>query len=189
VGKTTTVAKLAATFSLRYGIKVGLITIDTYRIAAPEQLKVYGRIMEVPTLVASTAVEFSRALASLDQMDLVLVDTVGRSPADGDNLDEMARILSGAPRSVCHLVLACPTRDGDQQEAVKAYARLKPQRLIFTKLDETKIFGPILNQIVRTGWPVSHLAFGQKVPDDLEEAERDGLARRLLPPRNTAKMQ
>ncbi len=183
VGKTTTAAKLAATFALRHRLRVGMITVDTYRMAAAEQLKVYGRIMEVPTLVAADGAELKLALDELGECDLVLVDTVGRSPGDEDNLAELERILSAVPEMACHLLLACPTRQADQQRVVEAFARFKPASLIFTKLDETMTFGPILNQVVATGLPVSYLTVGQKVPDDLERATREGLARRLMPPR------
>lgn len=183
VGKTTTVAKLAALCSLKLGMKVGLVTLDTFRIAATEQIKVYGRIMDVPTCVASNADEFSQVLAALKDQDIVLVDTVGRSPKDDENMADLEAILAGGSQAACHLVMACPTRDSDQQEVMKSFARFKPKTLIYTKLDETNIYGPILNQVVRSGLPISYVTLGQKVPDDLDEANRDMLARRLLPPR------
>lgn len=186
VGKTTTVAKLAATYALKHRLKVGLVTLDTYRIAAAEQLMVYGRIMEVETRVASTAAEYAAAVAGMSAADLILVDTVGRSPRDQDSLEELRRVLMAVPRTVCHLVLACPTRDADLHAAQEAFAAFDPQSLIFTKLDETRTYGPILNQVVKSGRPVSFLTNGQKVPDDLETATREGLARRLLPPRGQA---
>jgi flagellar biosynthesis protein FlhF len=183
VGKTTTVAKLAASYSLRHGLKVGLITVDTYRIAAAEQIEVYGRIMEVPALVAGSAEELKRAVAQMSGLDLILVDTAGRSPRDEDNLEELKAVLEGAPGLCAHLVLACPTRDADQVEVMASFARFAPRSLIFTKLDETATYGPILNQVARSGLPVSYLTSGQKVPEDLEAATREGLAKRLLPPR------
>ncbi len=183
VGKTTTVAKLAALCALKLGMKVGLITLDTFRIAATEQIKVYGRIMDVPTCVASNAEEFSQVLAALAGQDIVLVDTVGRSPKDEENMADLHAILAGGPQANCHLVMACPTRDSDQQEVMESFARFKPKTLIYTKLDETNIYGPILNQVVRSGLPVSYVTLGQKVPDDIEEANRDMLAKRLMPPR------
>ena len=183
VGKTTTVAKLAATFALRHRLKVGMITVDTYRMAAAEQLKVYGRIMEVPTLVASTPQELGRAVDELGHLDLILVDTVGRAPGDEESLDELKALLAAAPRLTSHLVLACPTRSSDQEKVVESFSRLSPQSLVFTKLDETDTYGGIINQVAMTGLPVSYVTFGQKVPDDLEEATREGLARRLLPAR------
>jgi flagellar biosynthesis protein FlhF len=183
VGKTTTVAKLAALCSLKLGMKVGLVTLDTFRIAATEQIKVYGRIMDLPTCVASNAAEFSEVLHALREQDIILVDTVGRSPKDQDNMADLEAILAGGPKAVCHLVMACPTRDDDQQEAMRSFSRFKPKTLIYTKLDETNAFGPILNQVVRSGLPVSYITLGQKVPDDLEEANREMLVKRLMPPR------
>ena len=183
VGKTTTVAKLAATFSLKHRLKVGLVTLDTFRIAAPEQLMVYGRIMDLPAKVAATSQEYARAVRELADVDLVLVDTVGRSQSDQENLAELKAVLEGVPRTACHLVLACPTRDADLKRALEGFGIFAPQSLIFTKLDETRTYGPILNLAVKSGRPVSYLANGQRVPDDLEEATREGLAKRLLPPR------
>jgi flagellar biosynthesis protein FlhF len=183
VGKTTTIAKLAARYALKHGLAVGMITVDTFRMAAPEQLKVYGRIMDIPTLVASTPDELREAVEELSDRELILVDTVGRSPADEENLVELASVLAGVKGLVNHLVMSAPTRDQDLQEVSKAFSRFDPQSMIFTKLDETATYGPILNQMVRDAKPVSFLTFGQKVPDDLEEAEREGLAKRLLPSR------
>jgi flagellar biosynthesis protein FlhF len=183
VGKTTTVAKLAALCALKLGMKVGLVTLDTFRIAATEQIKVYGRIMDLPTCVASNAGEFSEVLNNLREQDIILVDTVGRSPKDQDNMADLEAILAGGARATCHLVMACPTRDKDQQEVMRSFGRFKPKTLIYTKLDETSVFGPILNQVVKSGLPVSYVTLGQKVPDDLEEANREMLVKRLMPPR------
>ncbi len=183
VGKTTTIAKLAARYALKHGLTVGMITVDTFRMAAPEQIKVYGRIMDIPTRVASTPTELREAVEELSDRELILVDTVGRSPADEENLVELAAVLAGVKGLVNHLVLAAPTRDRDLHEVARAFSRFDPQSIIFTKLDETTTYGPILNQMVRTAKPVSYLTFGQRVPDDLEEADREGLAKRLLPSR------
>ena len=183
VGKTTTLAKLAAHFGLRQGVRVALVSVDTYRMAAAEQLKVYAGIMGVPFFTAGGSAELEQVLARLEGVDLVLVDTEGRAPGDGDSLAELRATLGELPGLACHLLLAAPTRDRDQRATVEAFADFQPQSLIFTKLDETTTFGPILNQVVRTGCPVSYITSGQRVPDDLEEASRESLARRLLPPR------
>ena len=183
VGKTTTVAKLAATFHYKHRLDVGMITLDTYRMAAAEQLDTYGRIMQVHTVVAGDAEDAKRAVLRLKENDIILIDTVGRSPGDHDNLAELEGILKVLPSLKTHLVLACPTRDADQRQVVQSFQRFSPSNLIFTKLDETTVYGPIINRVVETGLPVSYLTDGQKVPDDLEEASRDGLARRIMPSR------
>ena len=183
VGKTTTVAKLAATFHLKHRLEVGMITLDTYRMAAAEQLDTYGRIMDVHTVVAGDAEEAKRAVLTLKNNDIILIDTVGRAPGDQDNLAELQDILKGLPGLKTHLVLACPTRDADQLKVMESFKRFSPSYLIFTKLDETGVYGPIINRIVETGLPVSYLTDGQKVPDDLEEASRESLARRIMPNR------
>ena len=182
-GKTTTVAKLAAAFYLRQGLSVGMITVDTFRIAATEQLMAYGRIMEVPTTTAGTPAEMQKAMEEFSGLDLILVDTVGRAHDDDESLEELREILLAAKGLESHLVLACPTRDRDQALVADSFARFDPKTLIFTKLDETATYGPILNRIRETGLPVSYLAVGQKVPDDLEQATREGLAKRLMPSR------
>jgi flagellar biosynthesis protein FlhF len=189
VGKTTTVAKLAATFSLKHRLSVGMITVDTFRMAAAEQLDTYGRIMEVPTLVAGDRTEVDHALKELKDQDIILIDTVGRAPGDAENLAELEKVLSGVQGMETHLVLASPTRDADQKQVIKAFDRFTPDRLIFTKLDESDIYGPMLNRMIETGLAVSYLTFGQKVPDDLEEATRDGLARRFMPTRKDLEQQ
>lgn len=181
VGKTTTVAKLAANYGLKQRRKVGLITLDTFRIAAAEQLKVYGQIMQLPIIVAGNAREYQRALDELADCELIIVDTVGRAPGDEGNLMELRSILAAGPQTQSHLVLACPTRDADQKKVAEAFKQFQPKSLIFTKMDETSVYGPILNQVQRTGLPVSFLTTGQKVPDDMEHATLDGLARLLLP--------
>lgn len=185
VGKTTTAAKLAARFALRHRLSVGMITVDTFRMAAAEQLKVYGQIMEVPTLVASSGPELIKAVDELSGKDLILVDTVGRAPGDSQNLEELAQVLGAVAGIQSHLVLSCPTRNLDQQAVMQGFEVFNPQSLIFTKLDETAVFGPILNRVAQSGLAVSYITFGQKVPDDLEEASLESLARRLLPPRET----
>jgi flagellar biosynthesis protein FlhF len=187
VGKTTTIAKLAAFYALKHRLKVGMITVDTFRMAAPEQLKVYGRIMDLPTRVASSPVELREAVEELSDCELILVDTVGRSPADEENLVELAVVLAGVKGLLCHLVMAAPTRNCDLREVTRAFGRFDPISLIFTKLDETGTYGPILNQVARTAKPVSYLTFGQRVPDDFEEATREGLTKRLLPSKHELK--
>jgi len=183
VGKTTTIAKLAARLGLSLGVRVGMVSVDAYRIAAAEQLVTYGRIMEIPTLTASSPAEYADVMQRMSDRDVVLVDTVGRSPADPRGITELKQILQAWPGTTCHLVIACPTREADQRRIAEAFGILSPHSLIFTKLDETAVFGPIINRVVETGLGVSFVTTGQRVPEDLEEADAGTLARLMLPTR------
>lgn len=170
VGKTTTVAKLAARFALQEGRNVGLITVDTFRIAAVEQLKTYAKIIGVPIRVVLDAAGFRAAVEELSDRDLVLVDTAGQSPTDQESL--MA-LLGFFPEDVgveVHMVLAVTTRARDLEKILCRYAPVRPSRLLLTKLDETECHGPLLGLPLASRLPLSYLTTGQNVPDDIEEA-------------------
>lgn len=176
VGKTTTLAKLAAHFSLYRHQRVGLITLDTYRIGAVDQLKTYAEIMRLPLEVAMTPKEFREAIARLDRCDVILVDTAGRPPENRAQLAEMGGFLSAVRPLDVYLVLSSTTRSTDLLRAVDGYRLLEFNRLIFTKLDETACPGVIARVVRATGAPVAYVTTGQTVPDDLEEVEPYNLA-------------
>jgi flagellar biosynthesis protein FlhF len=180
VGKTTTVAKLAALGALQVGVRVGLITVDTFRIAAVEQLKTYGRIIGVPTLVALDAAAFRRAVEDLADRDLVLVDTAGQSPRDEEGLAELLRIFPEEVDVEVHLVLSVTTRTRDLERILRRYASVRASSLLLTKLDETQCHGPILGLPLVSRLPVSYLTTGQNVPDDIQEATPRAVADFLL---------
>ncbi len=167
VGKTTTIAKLAAAYLLAGGKKVVLITIDTYRIAAVEQLKVYGEIMNLPVEVVVRPEQLAQVLARHQNKDLVLIDTAGRSPRDSVSLDELQAFLTVDPTIETHLVLSATTRDRDLTETYKRFSDLAPRSLLLTKLDECDSAGVLLNVHVRHNCPLSYVANGQQVPEDL----------------------
>ncbi len=167
VGKTTTIAKLAAAYLLAGGRKVALITIDTYRIAAVEQLKVYGEIMNLPVEVVVRPEQLEQVLARHQNKDLVLIDTAGRSPRDSVSLDELQAFLAVDPDIETHLVLSATTRDRDLNEIYKRFSVLSPRSLLVTKLDECDSAGVLLNVHVRHNCPLSYIANGQKVPEDI----------------------
>ncbi|MBE3572670.1 MAG: flagellar biosynthesis protein FlhF [Moorella humiferrea] len=179
VGKTTTLAKIAARYSLYQNKKVGLITLDTYRIGAVDQLKTYGEIMGLPLEVAMTPRELRAALENLQGCDVVLIDTAGRAPENKAMLAETRGFLEVVPDAEVFLVLSCATRLKDQLQAVDNFRSLKYGRLIFTKLDETNCPGAVMAVAAAAGVPVAYLATGQDVPDDLEKAEPHLLARRI----------
>ncbi len=174
VGKTTTLAKLAADFLIRTGKdsrRVALVTIDTFRIAAVEQLKVYGGIMNLPVEVVFTPEQLQRAFAAHRDKDLILIDTAGRSPKDEPSLRQMEEFLGPEAGTENHLVLSAATGARQLQEAARRFSRLPLHSLILTKLDESDCFGSLFNIPVRHNLPISYLTHGQRVPEDLMLAD------------------
>ncbi|MFG0327907.1 MAG: flagellar biosynthesis protein FlhF [Phycisphaerales bacterium JB037] len=181
VGKTTTLAKLAAAYKLKYGKRVGLITCDTYRIAAVEQLRTYANIIGLPIHVAATTEDMHAARDSLAEADIVLVDSPGRSQHDATRLDELARFIDAAEPDERHLVLSCAASEPVLERAAERFGALGPDRLLFTKVDEAVQHGPILNLVAKLRLPIGFVTNGQEVPDHLERADADRLARLILP--------
>jgi flagellar biosynthesis protein FlhF len=180
VGKTTTVAKLAANFKLAHGVRVGLVTVDTYRIAAVEQLKTYAEIIDLPLAVVNDPSEMARALDELGAVDLVFIDTAGRSPRDEVKIRELAEFLRQARPDEIHLVLSAVAGQRSLKAAVDRFATVQIDRLILTKLDEADSLGGILGVLGMSSRPVSYITTGQAVPDDIEPADRMRLARLIL---------
>ncbi|MDG3002520.1 flagellar GTP-binding protein [Paludisphaera mucosa] len=180
VGKTTTIAKLAATLKLQQGVRVGLLTVDAYRIAAVEQLKTYADIIDVPLAAGDDPDSARRGLDELGPVDVVLVDTAGRSPRDGEKIRELGELLARLRPDEVHLVLSAATSARGLGAAADLFAPARPDRLILTKLDEAETLGPLLAVLGRADRPVSYLATGQAVPDDVEAASRGRLARLIL---------
>lgn len=180
VGKTTTVAKLAANFKLVHGLRAGLVTVDTYRIAAVEQLRTYAEIIGLPLGVANTPGEMRKAIDGLGPVDLVLIDTAGRSPWDEVKIRELADFLAEARPDEVHLVLSAVAGEKSLRAAVERFAAVHADRLIFTKLDEADGLGGVLAVIGQANRPISYLTTGQAVPDDIEPADRRRLARLIL---------
>ena len=177
VGKTTTIAKLAANFALFEGKSVGLITIDTYRIAAVEQLKTYSEIINLPIEVVYTAAEFKKALNKLKEKELILVDTAGRSQKNKQQLRELKHFFNGRPLNETHLVLSANTKLEDLLETAESFREINFNRLIFTKLDETNNLSNIISVVNRIKVPMSYVTIGQNVPEDIEVATFEVLKR------------
>lgn len=167
VGKTTTIAKLAARHALEFGRKALLVTLDTYRIAAIEQLRTYAGIIGVPVEVTPDVAGLDRVLSQNVKKNVVLIDTSGCSPREASRMSALAGYLDSHPHIEKHLVLSATTKPIDLQEVIDRFSIFGPTRLLFTKLDETSTFGPILNELVRTRKPLSYFTDGQKVPEDL----------------------
>jgi flagellar biosynthesis protein FlhF len=175
VGKTTTIAKIAGRAKVFQHKNVGLITIDTYRVGAIEQLKAYAELMAIPLHVVESDSELKEQLEKLAQKDLILIDTAGQSPWDGRALDVLKNILM--PNDVdVQLCLSATTNTKDLMEIIPQYAPFKFSSITFTKLDESRNFGALLSVMTRSKQPVSHLCTGQKVPEDIEPAKVDRLA-------------
>ncbi len=180
VGKTTTVAKLAANFKLTQGHRPGLVTVDTYRIAAVEQLRTYAEIIDLPLAVANTPAEIAAAIDRLGDVDIVLIDTAGRSPRDEVKIRELAEFLAAARPDEVHLVLSASAGERSLRSAVDRFAVVHADRLILTKLDEAEGLGGLLTLLGQADRPVSYLTTGQAVPDDIEPADRRRLAALIL---------
>lgn len=180
VGKTTTVAKLAAHFALRQRRRVGLITLDTRRIGAIEQLRTCAEIIGVRLCVASGADELRSALTALADAELVLIDTPGCSPGDEAAFADLEARLGGAAGAEVHLTLSVNAAPSALRLAVEAFAALKPQRVVFTKLDEAVGCGVMLECLCQAQARLSYITTGQNVAGDLAVGRPEQLARLIV---------
>jgi len=180
VGKTTTIAKLAANYRLKRRQNVGLITVDTYRIAAVEQLRTYADIIDLPMQVVSTPREMREAVRRLSGMDLILMDTAGRSPRDEIKIQELKAFLTEAGADEVHLVLSSVAGARSLEQTAGRFASVGTTALILTKLDEASGLGNLLPLLRSSTLPLSYLTNGQNVPDDIETAEPTRLTNLIL---------
>ncbi len=178
-GKTTTLAKIAAHCCLNKNKKVSIITADTYRIAAIEQIRMFADIIKVGLQVVFSPDEIADAMKSCSEDDLVLIDTAGRCQRNEEHMDDLKELLSALCPDEIHLVMSATTKDSDLSDIVKRYRELSVNRLLFTKLDETIKLGNIFNIVNESGIPVSYFTFGQSVPDDIELAQPSRYVQRL----------
>jgi len=181
VGKTTTLAKIAGSEKIEHpNLKIGLITLDTFRIAAVQQLQEYARIINVPIRVVNDKTQLDHALSEFKKMDLVLIDTAGRSQRDEIQMAELRDILKDYGSFDNLLVLSSTTKDNDQIEITKRFSTIPLSGVVFTKLDESTSYGSVFNHSIRFKLPLAYLTTGQNVPDDIENASRDRLIDLLL---------
>ncbi|MBU5611503.1 flagellar biosynthesis protein FlhF [Geomonas azotofigens] len=176
VGKTTTIAKIAAMYALNRRVSVAMVTMDNFRVGAVEQLKTYAKIMDLPLEVAGNSQELSRALAVHSDKDLILIDTAGRSPKDADRLDELKGYLESQTGIDVYLCLSATTRSREIDEIIATFGTLPVTKLLFTKLDESRTFGCIVDTCLKHRIPLSYFSTGQKVPEDIEVATSRKLA-------------
>lgn len=176
VGKTTTIAKLAARYALRHGSeRVAMVTTDGYRIAAHEQLRTYGRILDIPVRIANNHEELVEALKTLSDRDLVLVDTAGMSQRDIRLTEQFQLIKKSAPSIKTYLVLSTTTHRAGLREITKAFSEVKLDGCILTKLDETTSLGGALSAVMENELPISYVSDGQRVPEDIHIARGHSL--------------
>lgn len=168
VGKTTTIAKLAGRLSLVEKKKVGLITIDTYRIGAVEQLRTYADIMNIPFKVVFSIKDMEDTIEDMKNCEVILIDTTGRSSKNVMQISELRAFIEKVNSNNVHLVISSTTKDKDIDNIVEGYKILGYKSIIITKLDETTTYGSILNIANRTKKPISFMTTGQDVPDDIK---------------------
>lgn len=180
VGKTTTIAKLAGRLSLIEKKKVGLITVDTYRIGAVEQLKTYADIMNIPFKVVFSIKEMETTIESMKDCDVVLVDTTGRSSKNTMQISELRAYINKTNSDNIHLVLSATTKNSDVKSIVEGYYILNYNKVIITKLDETTTYGSIINILCNAGKPLSYVTTGQNVPDDIKEIDSEEVLNLVL---------
>ena len=180
VGKTTTIAKLAGNFHLRDRRRVGLITVDTYRIAAVEQLRTYADIIDLPMEVVSTPREMRQAVERFSDLDLILMDTAGRSPRDEVKIQELKSMLVEAKADEVHLVLSSVSSVENLKKTARQFADVGVTALVLTKLDEATGLGNLIPLLRGCRLPLSYVTHGQNVPDDIEPADRRRLTRMML---------
>lgn len=183
VGKTTTIAKVASKFKVEQGKKVALLTADTYRIAAAEQLRTYANILDTPLTIVYSPEELNEALERVSDYDLVLVDTAGFSHRNQEQKDEIKKLIDNmdsAYEKEVYLVLSATTKYRDLIEIAESYKEIFDYRMIFTKLDETSCYGNIFNMKMYTGADLSYSTYGQNVPDDIEVFDTQKTVKMLL---------
>lgn len=183
VGKTTTIAKIASSFRVEHKKKVALLTADTYRIAAAEQLRTYANILEVPFRVVYTAGEIAGAIEDFRDYDYILVDTTGHSPNNEAQCESMSDLINSVETTAAKevfLVLSASTKYRDLMKIADTYKEIADYKLIFTKLDETSTLGNIYNLKLYTGAALSYITCGQNVPDDIEYFNPQATVKQLL---------
>jgi flagellar biosynthesis protein FlhF len=186
VGKTTTIAKLAAGFRLEAKRRVALVTIDTFRIAAVQQLQAYAEIMDLPMEVVQTPEEMQPALQRLEQADLVLIDTAGRSPRSDARIEQLRAMLRAAQPDETHLVLSATSSRDTIQNILDGFSAVRPTAAILSKLDESTQLASVLAAFEGRNLPISYITTGQQVPDDIETADAESLVGDLLATHLTA---
>ena len=182
VGKTTTIAKLASRYKLEKECRLAIITADTYRVAAVEQIRTYANILSVPIDVVYSADELKQSIEKYQEYDLILIDTAGRSHKNEEQKEDLRQLLEVARDydQEIYLVVSATTKYRDLVKITQTYSDISSYRLLFTKTDEPGALGNILNIRMLTQAPLSYMTFGQNVPDDISETDAQYIAKQLL---------
>ncbi|NLX02711.1 MAG: flagellar biosynthesis protein FlhF [Syntrophomonadaceae bacterium] len=180
VGKTTTIAKLAANLTFLDSKSVALITLDTYRVSAAEQLRTFAEIIGIPISVVFTPTDLMLAIEQYREKDLIFVDTAGRSPYNSEQMEELREFVNIARPDETILVMSVTTDNNDLINIYQRFQSIGVDKLIFTKLDEAYNYGSILNALYEIKKPIAYFTTGQNVPDDIEVPDALRLAQRLL---------
>ncbi|WP_105618039.1 flagellar biosynthesis protein FlhF [Vallitalea okinawensis] len=180
VGKTTTIAKVAAELLINQNKTIGLITTDTYRIAAVEQLKTYSKILNLPVEVAYSSTDLRESIQHFNDKDIVLIDTAGASQKNEDQFNDTIKMINTLSEMEIYLVISLTTKYEDMIDIVERYSYFGNIKIIFSKLDETNGIGSILNIKSKYGVKLSYITTGQNVPDDIEVVDPHHIAKLLL---------
>lgn len=180
VGKTTTLAKMAAEFMMKHNKKIGFITTDTYRIAAIDQLKTYANILNVPIEVCYNLEDFEKAAQSLSDCDVILVDTAGRNFRNQQYVQDLKEVVDYNRDMETLLVLSLTAKQSDMEEIYQQFSSIHIDQFIFTKMDETSTYGAMINLVVKYKKGVAYLTTGQNVPDDIMPANPREIAKRII---------
>lgn len=180
VGKTTNLAKLAALFAVQERARVGVITTDTYRVAATDQLQTYTDIIDLEMKIVHDPPAMKAALREFAKCDLVLIDTAGGSPYNREQMTELRALLDAADPDEVHLLASANTSLEDLRDVVTHFSILRPAAVFFTKLDETRRYGPLFCLAAEAGLPLSYFSLGQNVPDDIMPASPGTVAKLVI---------
>lgn len=183
VGKTTTLAKVAAYLKIKRQLELGIVSLDTYRIGAVEQLQTYARILDVPFCVAQSKAELDASIEEYRHCDVILVDTTGRNFLQREHVERLQSLFEGNQKLNHFLVLSATAKDEDLKQTILHFREMDINSLIFTKLDETVHHGCMLNQLLRFDYPLAYMGTGQRVPEDIEPATQKRILSFLLPAR------
>lgn len=180
VGKTTTIAKIAARALLEHKKKIAFITTDTYRIAAIEQLKTYANLLQAPVEVVYNREDFEAAMQTFEDFDCIFVDTAGRNYKDGQYIEDLQEIIPFNETMENYLVLSATSKGKDMRQIIEQFQRIAIKKLIFTKMDESDAVGEMINLMIDYQMGVAYITNGQEVPEDLEEAQQSFFVDHLL---------
>lgn len=180
VGKTTTIAKLASLYTLYKNKRVGLVTLDTYRIGAVEQLKTYAEILGVPFGVIISLKDIPQVMKAMENCEIILVDTMGRNSKNIMQVSEIRKFVEELNANKVHLVISMTTKQKDLKKIINNYKMIKYTSLILTKIDETEVNGSILASLYYSNVPVSYISTGQNVPEDIEVADQEKIIKLVM---------